>query len=81
MMLLILKNNHLNLPTDVYFGNGQRQTMEYHSDGTKRSVSYSQTTASVVDGSIPADDKYSVTTKRTYVGPHIFAIFLFVKES
>ena len=70
--IVLIKYNHLNLPTDVYFGNGQRQTMAYHSDGTKRSVSYSQTTASVVGDNIPADDKYSVTTKRTYVGPHIF---------
>ena len=61
----------LNLPVDVYFGNGRRQTIDYEGS-VKRSVSYSQTTAAIVGGSVPSDDRYTVTSTRTYVGPHIF---------
>ena len=68
----MLRYNHLNLPVDVYFGNGQRQTIEYLGNGAKHSVCYSQTSASIVGGNVPADDRYSVTSTRTYVGPHVF---------
>ena len=68
----MLRYNHLNLPVDVYFGNGQRQTIEYHGNGAKHSVCYSQTSASIVGGNVPADDRYSVTAMHTYVGPHVF---------
>lgn len=71
--IVLIKYNHLNLPTDVYFGNGQRQTIEYHGNGVKRSVKYSQTTAAIVGGNLPDDDSYTVTSTRTYVGPHIYA--------
>ena len=70
--IVLIKYNHLNLPVDVYFGNGQRQTIEYLGNGAKHSVCYSQTSASIVGGNVPADDRYSVTSTRTYVGPHVF---------
>ncbi|MDE6703768.1 MAG: hypothetical protein K2K00_08845, partial [Muribaculaceae bacterium] len=67
------KYSYLNLPTDIYFGNGQRQTIEYHGNGVKKAVKYSQTTAAIVGGNLPDDDSYTVTSTRTYVGPHIYA--------
>lgn len=67
-----IRYNHLNLPVDIRFGNGQRQTIGYDGAGRKLSVEYSQTTHSVVLGAMPDDDDYTVTSVRRYVGPHIF---------
>ncbi|MDE5567372.1 MAG: hypothetical protein K2J12_02910, partial [Muribaculaceae bacterium] len=70
--IVLIKYNHLNLPTDVYFGNGQRQTIEYHGNGVKKAVRYYQTTAAIVGGNVPDDDSYTLSSTRTYVGPHIY---------
>ena len=70
--IVLIRYNHLNLPVDIRFGNGQRQTIGYDGAGRKLSVEYSQTTHSVVLGALPDDDDYTVTSVRRYVGPHIF---------
>ncbi len=66
--------NRLNLPTDVYFSNGHRQTITYDGFGQKRQVSYSQTDDPMLGAmmGVPEDSAYTLQGRRSYLGPHVF---------
>ncbi len=66
--------NRLNLPTDVYFLNGYRQTIVYDGFGQKRQVSYSQTDDPMLGAmmGVPEDSAYTLQGRRSYLGPHVF---------
>ncbi len=66
--------NRLNLPTDVYFRNGHRQTIVYDGFGQKRQLSYSQTDDAMLGAmmGVPEDSAYTLQGRRNYLGPHVF---------
>ncbi len=72
--ILETRYNRLNLPTDVYFRNGHRQTIAYDGFGQKRQVSYSQTDDPMLGAmmGVPGDSAYTLQGRRSYLGPHVF---------
>ncbi len=72
--IMSTRYNRLNLPTDVYFRNGHRQTIAYDGFGQKRQVSYSQTDDPMLGAmmGVPEDSAYTLQGRRSYLGPHVF---------
>ncbi len=72
--IMSTRYNRLNLPTDVYFLNGHRQTITYDGFGQKRQVSYSQTDDPMLGAmmGVPEDSAYTLQGRRSYLGPHVF---------
>ena len=69
-----IKYNRQNLPTEITFGDGHRQTITYDGFGRKLRTEYSQVPEGMlVSGMVIYEDKhYKLTSTREYVGPYVF---------
>lgn len=75
--IVLIKYNRHNLPADIYFENGHRQTINYDGFGQKRSIVYKQTSEPILGSAgtiidVPTDSNYTIEGRRDYIGSHVF---------